>query len=198
MKARSKMESDMSNSTNAEPIAARRVSPKKMAHMVIRTRQFEEVTEWYKNVLQSEVVFENERVVFLTFDDEHHRIAIAHSSEIDDYNPKSAGIDHVAYSYSTFPDLIYTYERLKLIGIIPYWCINHGPTTSLYYRDPDGVRVEFQVDNSAAVDPRAFFHSEAFAQNPRGVEFDPDVLAAKFHAGMNEADLMKQGSAPIV
>ena len=42
---------------------------------------------------------------------------------------------------------LYTYARLKGDGIEPYWCINHGPTTSLYYKDPDGNQIELQVDN---------------------------------------------------
>lgn len=187
----------MSKSTDAESISNRRISPTQMAHMVLKTRRFAEVVEWYKAVLQPVVVFENERVIFLTFDDEHHRIAIASYPDIDNYNPGSAGIDHVAYSYSSLGDLIYTYERLKDSGIFPHWCINHGPTTSMYYRDPDGVRVELQVDNVAAVDPRAFFRTNAFSENTIGVEFDPDVLTAKFHAGVDEADLMRQGSAPV-
>ena len=186
----------MSISTDTESNQTRRISPIQMAHMVIKTRRFAEVVEWYKAVLQPEVVFENERVIFLTFDDEHHRIAIASSPDIEVYNPKSGGIDHVAYSYSSLGDLIYTYERLKASGILPHWCVNHGPTTSMYYKDPDGVRVELQVDNLAAVDPRGFFSTETFAANSVGIDFDPDVLAEKFHAGVSEADLMKQGSAP--
>jgi len=187
----------MSNSTDAEENRRRRITPKQMAHMVIKTPRFEEVVAWYKTLFQADTVFENERVIFLTFDDEHHRIAIAHAPDIDSYDPKRGGIDHVAYSYGSLDDLIYTYERLKSANIIPHWCINHGPTTSFYYRDPDGVRVELQVDNVAAVDPRGFFQTDVFAKNSVGVDFDPDVLAAKFHAGVAEADLMKQGSAPV-
>ncbi|KRB85538.1 biphenyl 2,3-dioxygenase [Sphingomonas sp. Root710] len=167
-----------------------------MAHMVIKTHRFQEVVEWYKTVLQTDVVFQNERVVFLTFDDEHHRIAIAHTPDIQSYSPGQCGIDHVAYSYGSLGELIHTYERLKAANIVPHWCINHGPTTSFYYKDPDGIRVELQVDNLAAVDPRAFFGTDVFARNSVGVDFDPDVLAAKFHAGVDEAELMKQGSAP--
>ena len=36
--------------------------------------------------------------------------------------------------------------RLKDTGITPYWCINHGFTLSMYYRDPDQNQVELQVD----------------------------------------------------
>lgn len=32
-------------------------------------------------------------------------------------------------------------------GMRPTWCTNHGPTTSIYYKDPDGNNLETQVDN---------------------------------------------------
>ncbi len=31
-------------------------------------------------------------------------------------------------------------------GIEPYWCVHHGLTVSMYYADPDGNQMEFQVD----------------------------------------------------
>lgn len=37
---------------------------------------------------------------------------------------------------------------------------NHGPTTSLYYRDPDGNQIETQVDNfETAEEATAFMNS---------------------------------------
>src|SRR3546814_5760383 len=70
-----------------------------------------------------------------------------------------------------------TYERLRDKGIRPVFPINHGPTTSMYYADPDGNQIELQVDNYDKIeDATAFFYSEAFAENPVGVEFDPDEL----------------------
>ena len=74
--------------------------------------------------------------------------------------------------------------RLKRAGIEPYWCINHGPTTSLYYKDPDGNRVELQVDNFPTADAcNRWMHSGDFAANPIGVVFDPDQLLARYEAG---------------
>src|SRR3546814_17462514 len=65
-----------------------------------------------------------------------------------------------------------TYERLRDKGIRPVFPINHGPTTSMYYADPDGNQIELQVDNYDKIeDATAFFYSEAFAENPVGVEF---------------------------
>ena len=76
------------------------------------------------------------------------------------------------------------------MGIRPYWCVNHGPTTSMYYRDPDKNQVELQIDNFATVaEGLAYMKSPAFAKNPIGVEFDPDDLATRFRAGSSVKEL---------
>ena len=56
------------------------------------------------------------------------------------------GVDHVAYTFRSMRDLFENYAQLKDMGIKPYWCLHHGLTISLYYADPDGNRMEFQVD----------------------------------------------------
>ena len=87
-------------------------------------------------------------------------------------------------------------QDLKATGIEPHWCINHGPTTSLYYRDPDGNQIELQIDNfTTQADLDAFFSSGAFAENPIGVEFDPEALLARFERGDPVEELIVQGSA---
>jgi hypothetical protein len=96
----------------------------------------------------------------------------------------AAGTDHVAFTYGDLGDLLQTYRRLKTAGIEPYWCINHGPTISLYYKDPDGSRIELQVDtmpSSEAID--AWMRSGDFAANPIGIVFEPDELAARYESG---------------
>ncbi len=87
-----------------------------------------------------------------------------------------------------------TYERLKAAGIVPVWTINHGPTTSMYYADPDGNKVELQIDNfDTAEELNAFFRSGEFARNPIGINFDPEALARRFHQGVPISDLKKPG-----
>ena len=98
-------------------------------------------------MLGAEVVHADGVLAFLTYDDEHHRIAIARIPGLEDQPPLAAGTDHVAFTHADLGDLLYTYARLKSEGIEPYWCINHGPTTSMYYKDPDGNSIELQVDN---------------------------------------------------
>ena len=171
-------------------------APAKFAHAVFRTRRYEEMLAWWTRVLQARVVFQNPLLAFLTYDDEHHRIALVHVPTAADRPANTAGLEHVAYTYADLGALVETYERLKASDIRPYWCINHGPTTSLYYRDPDGNQVELQVDNFPDAETlHAWFGSGAFAKNPIGVTFDPDKLAEKYRAGVPVAELVQQGSA---
>src|SRR5215813_11645354 len=106
-----------------------RIPPVKLAHVVRRTSRFEDMIAWYRTVLGADVVHSDGMLAFLTYDDEHHRIAIATLPELADQPEMAAGTDHIAFSYGDLGDLLYTYERLKAAGITPYWCINHGPTT---------------------------------------------------------------------
>ena len=75
-----------------------------------------------------------------------------------------------------------------------YKLINHGPTTSLYFRDPDGNQVELQIDNCSLAEADAFVRSEAFAKNPIGVPFDADTLLARFRSGEPVAELTRYPS----
>jgi hypothetical protein len=91
-------------------------------------------------------------------------------------------------------DLLDTYVRLKDLQIRPFFCVNHGPTTSMYYRDPDGNRVELQIDNFAtAEEGQAWMHCPAFDRNPIGIEYDPDDLVKKFESGVPLAELVARG-----
>jgi catechol-2,3-dioxygenase len=171
------------------------VTPIRFAHVVFRTGRFDEMQRWYETVLGAHVVHANPMLAFLTYDDEHHRIALLHAPGAPDRSPDAAGVEHLAYTYASLDDLVGTYERLKAAGIVPYWTINHGPTTSMYYRDPDGNQVELQVDNYPTVaELDAWFRSGAFAKNPIGVEFDADELVRKVHAGMPHTELIRRGA----
>jgi catechol-2,3-dioxygenase len=170
--------------------------PAKFAHFVLRTRRMEPLRDWWRNLLRARVAFENDLVCFMTYDDEHHRLAIVAIPALQDSPEGGVGLDHVAYTYSGLGDLLATYERLKKDGILPYWAINHGPTTSLYYRDPDGNQVELQVDNFGDSEAlNGWFRSGAFEKNPIGVEFDVEKLIERFRNGDPIGDLVKQGAA---
>ncbi len=100
----------------------------------------------------------------------------------------------MAYTFESMGELLGTYLRLKNEGMLPVWSINHGPTMSLYYADPNGNRVELQIENFGSdAEVQGFVESEVFLKNPIGVEFDPDRLVARFEAGDPIEELKKQG-----
>ncbi len=76
------------------------------------------------------------------------------------------------------------------------WSINHGPTTSLYYEDPEGIRLEFQVENFPTAQETAdYFNSREFADNPPiGVNTDPDYLLERLRSGTGECELLRRGA----
>jgi len=188
----------MSSEDRAAKLGERgRVTPKQLAHVVRRTSRFAEMVRWYEAVLAAEVVHSDDFLAFLTYDDEHHRIAIAQLPGLEDQPPLAAGTDHIAFAYADLGDLLYTFERLRRVGIEPFWCINHGPTTSMYYKDPDGNKVELQVDNfPSTAETNRWMRSGEFAANPIGVVFDPDELAARYRAGEPIAALVVRPPLP--
>lgn len=181
--------------TPGRQASGRAARPAYIAHFVIRTAKFQQTLDWYRRFFDTRDVFVSEQIAFITYDDEHHRIAIINDPSLKPFDDDRAGVDHIAFSMASLGDLLDTYERLKGEGIVPAFPINHGPTTSIYYVDPNGVKVEIQVDNSSLEDgPESFFRTSAFAANPIGVMFDPDVLLRKYREGADVNELLQQGS----
>ena len=174
------------------------VSPLRLAHIVLRSSRFQEMLDWYKLLLNSRIVFESPEIAFLAYDEEHHRIAVINVPNLADPPFGAAGVHHFAFTYANLPILLNNYERLKEHGVEPLWCTNHGPTTSMYYGDPDGNQVELQVDNYDTVEEAGeFFFSEQFATHPIGVDFDPADYIERLKAGASEDALkLRLASGP--
>jgi catechol-2,3-dioxygenase len=193
----------MNDVSPVRKLATEAISPAKFAHFVLRTGQIDKMAAWYQTVLNARIVFRDERLCFLSYDDEHHRLALIGIPGAGVRDPNSTGTDHVAYSYNDLGELLSTYRRLKARGITPHWPINHGVTTSMYYRDPDNNRVELQVDNFPTVEElQGYFQSAAFAANPVGVTYDPEQLCRDYEAGVPMADLLRipplpEGKTPM-
>ena len=170
--------------------------PTKFAHVVYRTRRFEEMIGWYETVFGATVQHENPVIAFLTYDDEHHRFAFLNLAAIDpagnaDADKRAAvGVDHVAYTVASLTDLLGNYAELKARDIAPYWCVHHGLTASMYYADPDGNQMEFQVDAFADDGCNDFIRGEQMALNPVGVEYDPEDWLARLRGGAPESELL--------
>lgn len=169
--------------------------PAKLAHVVLRTSQFDRMQQWYLHVLAARTIYADGGLAFLTYDDEHHRVALLNAPDLKPQAEGMAGVHHVAFTYASLGDLVATFERLCALDIMPVYCTNHGPTTSLYYQDPDGNQIELQVDNFDTIEEAtAFFYSPEFADNSIGVDFDPADLARRFHSGESEAQIKRRAS----
>lgn len=163
----------------------------KFAHVVLQTSRLEEMRNWYCALLDGHVVFEGHGLSFVTFDEEHHRIAFLEPPiPLKPKSPMAAGMHHVAYTFASLDDLLHRYASLREQGIEPHVPIQHGVTTSLYYRDPDGNFVEMQVDNFATPDEAtAYMTGPEYSADPVGVGFEPDKMIAARAEGVGEREL---------
>ena len=177
------------------------IRPKTFAHVVYRSCRFDDMLAWYVKVFDGKVQYQSPVIAFVTYDDEHHRVAFLDFGPLAPRDPAATelgvkpieppGVHHVAFTFDGMGEFLDNYVRLRDVGIRPFFCVNHGPTTSMYYRDPDGNRVELQIDNFAtAQEGQDWMLSPAFAQNPIGVEYDPDELVKRFKAGVPVAELV--------
>jgi catechol-2,3-dioxygenase len=167
------------------------IRPVKLAHIVLKTNRYKALVDWYRLVLGAEVTHGDDMATFLTYDDEHHRIAIVNMPSLPQTRAMS-GVDHFAFTYSCLADLLATYKRLKGAGIEPVWPINHGATFSLYYRDPDANIVELQVDAfSSLEETQAFLADGRFAINPIGIDIDIEEVLVRHEAGASDEELMR-------
>lgn len=172
------------------------IRPSSFAHVVYRTYQFEEMLDWYLKVFCGTVRYQNPVIAFVTYDTEHHRVALINLGLVKGASGARAprgqpGMDHVAYGYRSLTELLEKYVELKAIGVLPYWRIHHGITVSLYYADPDGNQMEFQTDSyTDNEEATGFMNGPGFGANPIGVEFDPEEMLARLQAGESEASLL--------
>lgn len=169
-------------------------TPPRLAHCVFRTNQLPAMVDWYCKLLGARVNHGSDKIAFLTNDAEHHRIALV---AMEPYAPRAQGVTvgfyHAAFAYANLGELLQGYGTLKAQGIEPYRCINHGPTLSFYYRDPDGNEIEMQVDTFPdSASTNAFLQSEAFARNPIGILVVPEDLIARRAAGEADSALLRR------
>ncbi len=162
----------------------------KFAHIVFQTSQPKEMVDWYNSVLDAHVVYEDDGLAFITFDDEHHRIAFIKAPvPLDRKTPSTASMHHAAYTFASIDDLLERYVQLREAGIRPAVCIAHGVTTSMYYRDPDANMVEMQIDRFAEPNQAtAYMNGPEYAADSVGPAFDPEQLleARRTGAGVEE------------
>ena len=149
-------------------------------HVTIKTSRLHQIVDWYCTVIGAEVTFRDANNAWTTNDEANHRVAFLSVPGLDDDPDKARhnGMHHSAFEYASFADLMASYERLKGEGILPAFCLDHGLTISMYYKDPEGNFVELQADNFGDWKLSKHFMrtSEDFRANPIGTFFDPEKV----------------------
>lgn len=170
------------------------MSSPKFAHVVFRTGQGKKMSDWYCDVLDGHVVYSDEALSFITFDEEHHRVALIHPPiETVPQPPSTASMHHTAYTFDSLDQLIERYVALREKNIEPAVCIAHGVTTSMYYQDPDGHFVEMQIDNfEEPDDATGYMNGPEYAADSVGPAFDPQKLVEDRRNGASVEELINR------
>ena len=183
----------LQSETNFDDPGSKVQSPAMLAHIVLKTTNYEQMVKFWTTFVGGSVTYGNDFVSFITYDEEHHRIAILNVPGTGPKAPLTAGLDHIAFTFPTTFDLLLSYRQRKARGISPIWCVNHGPTSSIYYKDPDRNMIETQVDNFNTVEgANGFMNSKLFAENPIGTDFDPEDWINRIKAGERDENLKRR------
>ena len=168
-------------------------------HINLKTTQVQAMIDWYGAVVGSKVTFQFPGGAWLTNDAANHRIALlCFPGFVDDPDRETrTGMHHSAFEYDSFTDLNASFLRLRGAGIEPDICIDHGMTLSYYYKDPDGNRVELQVDNFGdwQASKEWMRASPDFRANPIGVFVDPARIAEAAASGESFAEIHRRAMA---
>jgi catechol 2,3-dioxygenase len=164
-------------------------------HVTMKTSRLDEMIKWYALVIGAKVQFRNDVAAWTTNDEANHRIAFLAVPGLSDDADKIRhnGMHHCAFEFDSFADLLSTFDRLRNAGIEPAFCLDHGLTISLYYKDPEGNYVELQSDNFSdwQLSSEYMRTSPVFAENPIGVFFDPARVYETYQSGTDFKTLQK-------
>jgi len=178
----------------------------RFGEVVLRTSQYGAMKSWYSQVLDTKPMFESERkeaappggmkqmCTIRPYSEFPftETLVILDLAELRQNDQTASGMDHFQMQFASIDDLFDRYEALAAQGIVPSRSANHGPSTSFYYRDPDGNRVELSVKNYATeAETLAFMQTEAFRRNPAGIDVDPAEYLGRYRGGVPLEELRR-------
>ena len=124
------------------------IQARKLGHIVLKVRDAAKSRDFYTRTLGLKVAHEElERgAVFLSFGEAHHDLALFQLATGEAADATQPGLHHMAWQLGTFDELQAAYRELKALGVPIESTIEHNVTRSVYFRDPDGNRVELYCD----------------------------------------------------
>lgn len=198
------------------------LKPSHLAHIVLKTtpENFSKMQSFYQIFLSASIRFSSGQLSFLTYDDEHHRIAIVAIPGTKLRDPEASGLLHFAVTFDSLNDLALAYLQRKengfcLIGVSIMGqlsaCIIMIQTEMSKYNflflgvhlgqllhkrtSIDFLSVETQVEcYPDAESATEFMMGHEFAENPIGVDYDPDDLVRRLQAGESDESIKKRAN----
>lgn len=193
-------------------------APDDFHHVAWKTMQYDEMIDFYSRLFHCKPLYSSKDITFLTFDEEHHRIAIANTSAalvnnmsflqrsivnflvsirnfINRVTPSLVGLDHISYRVDSIDSWFNFYHKAKDNGLDPAWSINHGWISGIYYRDPDGHLVEIFYEHfRSAEEFRSGSIAPDFSEEPIGTNMDIDILYDMYKSGIPFEELILKGN----
>ena len=122
--------------------------PKRIGHLVLNVKNLEASTKFYTDILGFQVSRQRETGTFLTCGKIHHDLALFQA-------PVGAlpvtegqlGLNHFAVQVEDMADLQQAYDEFKVLDVKLDHNTDHGMTSSIYFFDPDGNRIEYFCNN---------------------------------------------------
>jgi catechol-2,3-dioxygenase len=177
------------------------VASPKLAHLVLNTSNYTAMKEWYMGVLGATVGVEipGDSGCFLRVDESHHRIGMFRVANADgsagfanpgDPDPASKSrLNHFSFEYPTLEDLLTTHARLATEDIKPAECLNHGPTVSMYFQDPDNNTIELFYDTKYTEEQIVEWYGGGPSYAMGAVGFDPATMLQELQGGKTTEEL---------
>jgi len=176
----------------------------RIGEVVLRTGRYDAMRAWYRLVLELDPYYENlpagrsesgpdqaawatqVRLAFFRLSLNHpyqQVIALFDVPGTGTLHPTAAGLHHMQLREQSLQSLAADYRRLTTHGILPFRTVDHGPSMSFYYNDPDSNVVELAASNHASIDAYLrSLDSAEFRRNPSGSPVDADLVAAQIGA----------------
>jgi catechol 2,3-dioxygenase-like lactoylglutathione lyase family enzyme len=179
----------------------------KLQHYALGTANLDAMIDWYRKVLGMTINYRStmpggasfSATAFVSNDEVHHRLVFFEMPGLGSDSDKASHsrVQHVAYQYETFDDLLGTYVRLKGLGILPVMAVDEGMQTAFYYADPDRNTVELNV-NIYGNDWTATEHMKAqfsLGGRPGRMFVDPDKMIEARKAGASPWEVHERAFA---
>lgn len=205
----------MSEMNDDPTLLNRDLAPLRISEIVLKTSHFDTLRQWYQTVFGIKPFYERTppksavstyaggqyvrasdmRLSFMRLHMDFPYTQVLALFEVPSLKrraPGEPGLHHMQFRHPSMAELVTRYERLLAIDIKPVRTANHGPGTSFYYMDPDGNSVELSASNfTTEADYLGYFKSEAYRNNPSGIEIDVTDYVSRFRSGIPLAQLVR-------